>query len=99
MEKINKIELRKEMVQTPEGKNYYNDSVSVEDNGNLNVSSFDFGPEVDKMWGHDYEYDITIEKEWKDSLLLLLIQEHFKTASEFKKWTDQKGVPCETSLW
>jgi hypothetical protein len=51
------------------------------------------------LWGHDYEYDITIDKEWKDTLLLLLIQEQFKTASEFKKWIDQKNIPATTSLW
>ena len=99
MEKITQLKLRDDVVETVEGKNYYNDSVNIEDNGNLNVGSFDFGPEVDKMWGHDYEYDITIEKECKDSVLLLLIQEHFKTASEFKKWIDQKSIPATTSLW
>jgi hypothetical protein len=99
MEKIIKVQLRKDIVETPEGKNYYNDSVSIEDNGNLNVGSFDFGPDIDRMWGHDYEYDITTEKEWKDSVLLLLMQEHFKTASEFKKWIDQKSIPATTSLW
>jgi hypothetical protein len=98
-EKVTKIELRKETVETPEGKNYYNDSASLKDNGDLNISSFDFGPKVDKLWGHDYEYDITIDKEWKDTLLLLLIQEQFKTASEFKKWIDQKNIPATTSLW
>jgi hypothetical protein len=75
------------------------DSASLKDNGDLNISSFDFGPKVDKLWGHDYEYDITIDKEWKDTLLLLLIQEQFKTASEFKKWIDQKNIPATTSLW
>lgn len=87
------------MVETAEGKNFYIDSVDIEDNGALHLGSFDFGPEVDKMWGHDYEYDITIEKEWKDTVLLLLMQEHFKSASEFKKWSDKKNIPSTTSLW
>lgn len=98
-EKITEIKLRDETVETPEGKNSYIDSANIEENGALHLSSFDFGPEVDKMWGHDYEYDITIEKEWKDTILLFLIQEHFKTTSEFKKWCDEKSIPSTTSLY
>jgi hypothetical protein len=51
------------------------------------------------MWGHDYEYDVTISKEWKDTVLLHLAKERFKTVSEFKKWLDEKEIPSETSLW
>ncbi len=99
MKKINTIELRKEMVETAEGKSFYNDLANIKENGDLHFGSYDFGPEVNKMWGHSYDYDVYIENEWKDTIILLLVQEHFKTASEFKNWIDQKSIPATTSSW
>ena len=99
MEKINTIDLRKEMVETVEGKNYYNDLVNIQENGKLHLGSYDFGPSVNKSWGNDYEFDVYIDLSWKDSILLLLMKDHFETTMEFKNWIDSKGIPCETSLW
>jgi hypothetical protein len=98
MQTIKEIKLRDEMVEKENGKTYYTDSVYIRDDGLLHVNSFDYGPEVERLWGDDYEYDIYVEKEWKDSILLLLLQEKFKSTSDFKKWLDSKGVLCTTSL-
>jgi hypothetical protein len=99
MAQIAEIKLRNETREGPEGRSIFTDSIDIDENKNLHLGSFDFGPEVDKMWGHDYEYDVTISKEWKDTVLLHLAKERFKTVSEFKKWLDEKETPSETSLW
>lgn len=69
------------------------DRVDTEQNGVLHFGSFDFGPAVDGFWGHDYEYDLSISADWKDTVLLLLIKEQFKSNSEFRKWADEKAIP------
>lgn len=99
MEKINTIDLLNNKVETENGTSFYHDTVNIQEDGVLHLGSFDFGPDVDRLWGHDYEYDIYVEKEWKDTILLLLLQEHFKTTSEFEKWIDNKAIPSTTSLW
>lgn len=96
MEKIKSITLWKRKDE----KNYSRDMVHIRDDGMLNFDSYDIGELPERVWGHDdYEYDIFVDVEWKDSILLLLLKEQFKTNGDFLKWADEKQLPYTTSSW
>ena len=90
MEKIKSITV----FEREDEKNYCRDKIHVQENGNLHFDSYDIGELPEKFFGHDdYENDIFVEGEGKDSILLLLLKERFKTNGEFKDWADEKGLP------
>lgn len=93
--KINEITL----FEWTDGKDHRRDKVDTNNDGTLHFDSFDFGQKTDSAWGHDYEYDIFVGAEWKDTILLLLIKERFKNNSEFREWADKKTVPYTTSCY
>ena len=96
MEKIREITLW----ERKDEQNYSRDKIHIEENGRLFLDSYDIGQLPERVWGHDdYEYNTYIEAEWKDSSLLLLLKERFKTNNDFQNWANEKKIPYTTSSW
>ncbi len=89
MEKIKEITLYE--VRDKDGTSW--DKIHVESNGTLNLDSYDCGTRPEMFFGGDYERDIYVDAEWKDSILLLLLKERFKTIGNLREWADEKGIP------
>lgn len=66
---------------------------SIKDNEDLLIDGMDWITE------HDYEYSITIEERFKDSVLLLLLKDKFPDFPEAKKWLEEQGVPFNYFVW
>ncbi len=73
--------------------------ISIKENGDLDMGLFEFGEMVEKYKGGDYEYDLVVAKEDKDSVLLHLIKEKFENTSGFKKWLEEHNIPFKESSW
>jgi hypothetical protein len=43
----------------------------------------------------EYASRRTIAAEWKDTLLLLLLRERFKSDAMFQQWLERNGIPYE----
>lgn len=72
--------------------------ITIKENGDLDMGLFEYGELVEKYKGGDYEYDLIVEKDYKDSMLLYLIKERFQDISGFKKWLEDHDIPpTETS--
>ena len=70
----------------------------IDDKGNLRMEGQDIGRLVEKTWGQDeYEYAVTVDRLLKDTVLLNLLKERFKTTSEFMEWL--KGKKLEYEFW
>ena len=72
----------------------------IRDNGDLIFSAQEQGHTAKEMWGHvDYEYWLTIKAEYKDMVLLALIEKLYACDSllvnEIKDYLESKGIPCE----
>lgn len=66
---------------------------SIKDSEDLLIDGMDWGME------HDYEYSMTIEARFKDSVLLLLLKDKFADFPEAKKWLEEQGVPFNYFVW
>lgn len=76
------------------------DLVRVCADGPLNFDSFDTGPLPDSAWGRDYEYDLDISADWKDTILLLLFKERFTANCDFRNWAKAHDIPyTEGGRW
>jgi len=74
--------------------------VGIKDDSNLEMFGLDMGGMVKEVWaGEDYEYWLTINKEYKDAVLLWLIKERFDNDIKFKEWLDSKNIPSEFGNW
>jgi len=76
--------------------------VGIEDNGNLEMASFDGGKSVKEFYGEgaeDCEYFVKVDKDDKDLVLLWLIKEKFKLTTDFEKWLNEKKIPNKTDMW
>ena len=72
----------------------------IDENGNLVFEGGDIGETPEKYWGRDeYEYWRTVDKEYKDSILLLLIKDKFTSDSEFSEWLEKAGIPSKFQNW
>lgn len=90
--KINKIKLRE--IEIEGGKSYLDASIS--ESGSLVLEGCDNGETVKKIWGDfDYEYQITVNNEYKDTVLLHLIKNSFDSESKFMKWLEEREIPFE----
>lgn len=95
-EPIKKIEMMREI--SARDKRYLD--AMIDDEGNLVLEGYDIGESVKEFWGDsDYEYWLTVSKEWKDTVLLLLIKERFELSSDFQKWLEEKEIPSKFSSW
>jgi hypothetical protein len=68
--------------------------------GDLQLSGQDVGEAPTKFYGDsDYEYWLTVSKEHKDDVLLLLLEQMYSgnssVISEFRELLESKGIPCE----
>ena len=58
-------------------------AVSIDKQGKLIMEGQDLGEAPREFWGRDeYEYKLVIDEDWKDTLLLWLIYEKYKTSQE-----------------
>lgn len=90
--KINRIKLREIEIQG--GKSYLDAMIS--EDGDLVLEGCDNGEYVKQVWGDfDYEYWVTVKSDYKDSVLLHLIQEKFDNETKFKEWLKEKDIPFE----
>ena len=72
----------------------------IEENGDLMLEGYDLGESPKKFWGDsDYEYWRTVEKKYKDTILLWLIKERFNSDSDFSDWLEEKGIPSKFMSW
>ena len=84
---------------------YINDThisvyVKISDNGDLVIDGGDCGKAPLEFWGDsDYEYITTIKKEYKDTVLLLLVKDKFKDSDDFREWLKAKDIPNEYFTW
>lgn len=90
--KINRIKLREIEIQG--GKSYLD--AEIRENGDLVLDGCDNGEFIKKMWGDfDYEYWVTVKSDYKDTVLLNLIQQNFDSESKFMGWLKEREIPCE----
>ena len=94
--KINKISLRSEKSK---GDASYLDA-KIDENKNLILEGYDIGKSPTEFFGDsDYEYWVTVKKEFKDTLLLYLLKESFNTSSDFMNWLKKRNIPYEFFNW
>ena len=72
----------------------------IRGNGDIQLSGQDLGEGPREFFGDsDYEYWLTVSKEYKDDVLLLLIEKLYggssTAVSRFRGLLESKGIPCE----
>lgn len=95
-EKINKIMLKEEK------SDHSSHDVQAYINGSSGVSVdyYDLSPTAKSSYGgSDYEYIVSVDREYKDTLLLHLISEKFTDPQEFGMWCYEKGIEHDTWCW
>ncbi len=96
MEKIDKVVLYVEETDIDSKDEW----VSIQDNGDLRLDVNDCGQTPLKYWGDiDYEYWLNVDKDWKDTVLLLLIKEKFKRFSDLANWLEENKIPNTFGSW
>jgi len=81
-------------------KNLSRLTAEIDDKGNLVLEGYDLGETPEKFWGDiDYEYWRTIDKDYKDTILLWLLKERFCADSDFCQWLEEKGIPNQFFNW
>lgn len=72
----------------------------ISDTGDLVIDGCDYGEAPKRIWGDsDYEYITTVKKEYKDTVLLLLIKNKFADSVDFRIWLKENGIPNEFFNW
>ena len=72
----------------------------IGEDGRLEVQRSDYGKLVEEVWGRDeYEYNVAVPVEYKDTVLLPLIKDFIKNDVAFRGWLEAQGVQFETSSW
>ena len=90
MKKINKVVL----YDVDDDINSTIEWVNISEDGNLILQADDCGQTPLKFWGDiDYEYWRFVDKDWKDTVLLLLMKDRFKRFSDLENWIIEKKVP------
>jgi hypothetical protein len=76
------------------------EEISITASGDLRIEGYDIGTGPKEFWGRDeYEFWQTVDGGWKDTLLLELLAERFKSVSEITNWLDEKGIPHRFNSW
>lgn len=97
-----KLPITEVTLRDQEGKNIsVKLSARIDEKGNLVLYGYDCGDRVKEFWGasDDYEYWLTIPKEYKDTVLLWLIKDRFDSDETFRTWLESKGIPCTLDCW
>ena len=96
MEKLSEVVLHK----TDTKDVFVEVKCTIESSGDLKISSYTIGQIAQDYVSHDdYEYEVIIDKEYKDTVLLLLIQDRFRSESELTTWLGLKDIPFEVETW
>ena len=88
-----------EPIKSVEILSVHTDSISrsvgaaIDDQGSLFVDGEDWGKLPLEQLGGSYDYSVTVEKDYLESILLLLIKEQFSDFPEFEKWLKEKNIP------
>jgi hypothetical protein len=68
-------------------------SVRIDGNGNLVFDGYNIEDYFDHSKNQDdYEHVLSVESKHKDSILLYLMKDRFRNASDFCEWLDTKGI-------
>lgn len=79
---------------------HINVNVHISDEGDLVTDGCDSGKAPEKVFGDwDIEYFTTVKKEYKDTVLLLLIKEKFQDDFAFRSWLNVNGIPNTFINW
>lgn len=93
---IDRVVLRDER----DGKDTRHVEAAIDNQGDLVLSGQDLGPKVQAFFRtHEYEYFYNIPANYKDTLLLRLLEEKFKPEFLFDDWLKAHGIPYEFSNW
>jgi hypothetical protein len=92
MKPLTEIVLKKE--KSADG---YSDLVAkLAADGKLVLEGIDAGDDVEKWHGDwDYEYWLTVPKEFGGAMLLHLLKERFSSVQDLRKWLDERKIPFE----
>lgn len=76
----------------------------IDEKGNLIMYTQDIGKTPEEVWGDsDYEFWVTVAAEYKDMVLLALIEKlyagHFSAVDEFREFLESKGIPHKFENW
>jgi hypothetical protein len=76
----------------------------IKQNGDLQLSGQDVGEAPKKFWGDsDYEYCLAVQREYKDQVLLVLIEKLYggnpSAINELRELLESNGIPCEFNSW
>ena len=98
-EKGPKMARRVELYESKGKTSIYIDA-EIKGTGDLQLSGQDVGEAPRKFYGDsDYEYWLTVSKEHKDDVLLLLLEKMYggnsSVISGFKALLESKGIPYE----
>lgn len=81
-------------------KNTSLETAEIKENEDLVLEGYGAGEVCERVWGDgDYEYWLSVDKKWKDTILLLLAQERFKSFGDFRQWLDEKKIPNQFQNW
>lgn len=68
----------------------------IGEQGELVWEHYDAGPSTKEVYGdYDHESILWIEKNYKDTLLLHLIADHFNDREKFSEWLRSKNIPAQ----
>ena len=92
MKPINEIRIRYE--ETDDG--YSDLRAKINESGDLVLDGCDAGSEIERRFGDwDYEYWLTIPKEYRNTVLLHLIKDRFSSVHDLEVWLKERSIPAE----
>lgn len=66
----------------------------INDHDDLTLEGVDADKDTEKFFGDsDYEYWLTVPKDFKETILLHLIKERFSSVHDLKAWLEEKDIP------
>lgn len=96
-ERVNKLQICHERYKD---RGYTEVSVEISPSGAVVLDGCDAGSSVKEHTGGswDLEYRVSVARDWKDTLLLHLIKDHFPGATAsgaFMTYCKERGIPTE----
>ncbi len=71
-------------------------TVKINEKNELVFEAYERGQALKDAYGEgEDERWLTVGPEFKDTVLLNLIKEQFKSDIELKAWLEKKGIPCK----
>jgi hypothetical protein len=96
MDPINEIQI----TLTDSDSAFSSISARIDDEGCLRMEGQDMGEAVENIWSHDdHEYCVSVDGSFKDTILLLLVKDRFKTVQEFRRWLALTHIPGQFYSW